>query len=102
MNFPDVQARAQEELDGLVGEERSPELDDIEKLPYIQAVIKEVGHLTRVTLQISYLLGFQTHRWRPVAPTTLPHANTEDFTYKGYLIPKGTIIFINACGSLFR
>ena len=100
MNFPDAQARAQEEIDSLIGEERSPKLDDIERLPYIQAVIKEVGYPTRVALQTSDLLGFQTHRWRPVAPLALPHANTEDFTYKGYLIPKGTTIFVNSCGSL--
>lgn len=46
---------------------------------------------------MSDLLCPQTHRWRPVAPAALPHASTEDFTYKGYLIPKGTIIFVNAC-----
>lgn len=43
VNFPNVQARAHEELDGVIGNERSPELDDIERLPYIQAIIKEVG-----------------------------------------------------------
>ncbi|KAF9647627.1 cytochrome P450 [Thelephora ganbajun] len=80
VNFPDVQARAQEELDSVIGGEHSPQPDDIERLPYIQAVIKE------------------THRWRPVAPTTLPHANIEDFSYQDYIIPKGTIIFINAWG----
>jgi len=42
VNFPDVQARAQEELDSVIGNEGSPQLDDIERLPYIQAVIKEV------------------------------------------------------------
>jgi cytochrome P450 len=43
VNFPHVQVRAQEELDNVVGDERSPKLDDIERLPYIQAIIKEVG-----------------------------------------------------------
>lgn len=47
VNFPAVQARAQEELDSVIGDERSPQLDDIERLPYIQAVIKEVrGSIT--------------------------------------------------------
>jgi len=50
VNFPDVQARAQEELDGVLGDERSPELDDIEGLPYLQAVIKEVGRPTMILL----------------------------------------------------
>ena len=42
VNFPEVQARAQQELDSVIGDERPPQLDDIERLPYIQAVIKEV------------------------------------------------------------
>jgi len=42
VKFPDTQARAQEELDSVIGGERPPQLDDIERLPYIQAVIKEV------------------------------------------------------------
>ena len=50
VNFPDVQARAQEELDSVLGNERSPQLDDIERLPYIQAVVKEVGHSTLTIL----------------------------------------------------
>ena len=48
VNFPDVQGRAQEELDNIIGDERSPQLDDIEKLPYIRAVIKEVRRRTTV------------------------------------------------------
>ena len=49
VNFPDVQARAQEELDNIIGDERSPQLDDIERLPYIQAVIKEVRRRATVS-----------------------------------------------------
>jgi cytochrome P450 len=45
VNFPEVQRLAQEEIDRVVGDERSPLLDDIERLPYIQAVIKEVSFL---------------------------------------------------------
>ena len=56
VNFPDVQARAQEELDSVIGDERSPGLVDIERLPYIQAVIKEVGRPTVIILQASDVL----------------------------------------------
>ena len=56
VNFPDVQARAQEELDSVIGDERSPDIDDIERLPYIQAVIKEVGCPTVMMLQMPDVL----------------------------------------------
>ena len=39
---PDVQRKAQEEIDRVVGRERAPTLDDLPNLPYIQAIIKEV------------------------------------------------------------
>lgn len=48
VNFPNAQARAQEELDNIIGDERSPQLDDIERLPYIQAIVKEVRRRTTV------------------------------------------------------
>jgi hypothetical protein len=56
VNFPDVQLRAQEELDSVIGDERSPQPDDIERLPYIQAVIKEVR--CRITMFPNRLTSF--------------------------------------------
>lgn len=39
---PDKQAKAQEELDGVIGKcERLPEYGDEEKLPYLCALLKE-------------------------------------------------------------
>ena len=42
---PDVQKRAQEELDRVVGTDRLPTLDDRENLPFVNAVIMEVMRL---------------------------------------------------------
>jgi len=78
--FPEVQTKAQEELDRVVGDHRMPQLEDFGNLPYIQAVIQE------------------THRFRPVAPLAVPHATLEDEVYNGYIIPKGSTIFVNAWG----
>uniref|UniRef100_A0A0W0F4D7 Putative cytochrome P450 n=1 Tax=Moniliophthora roreri TaxID=221103 RepID=A0A0W0F4D7_MONRR len=39
--FPDAQRKAQEEIDRVIGHERSPILEDFKDLPYIQALIKE-------------------------------------------------------------
>ncbi|GAB1201496.1 hypothetical protein APSETT445_000070 [Aspergillus pseudonomiae] len=74
---PDVQKRAQEEIDRVVGTSRLPDMSDREGLPYIDAVVKEVL------------------RWHPVTPLGVSHASSEDDTYKGYLIPKGAILVPN-------
>ncbi|CAE6431290.1 unnamed protein product [Rhizoctonia solani] len=78
IHSPDVQAKAQEELDAILNDQRLPEMEDQDSLPYIDRVIKEVL------------------RWRPVAPLGVPHASAEDDTYKGYFIPKGTVVMANA------
>jgi cytochrome P450 len=39
---PDIQARAQAELDSVVGTDRLPTFDDRDSLPYINAICKEV------------------------------------------------------------
>lgn len=40
--YPDVQQRAQAEIDEVVGRDRLPSPDDGPNLPYVSAVIKEV------------------------------------------------------------
>ncbi|CAL1707417.1 unnamed protein product [Somion occarium] len=77
---PDVKARAQKEIDDVIGDGRSPDLEDIEHLPYIRALINEV------------------HRCRPAAPTSIPHAATTDERIGGFFIPKGSMIFMNIWG----
>ncbi|KAL1613275.1 hypothetical protein SLS60_001507 [Paraconiothyrium brasiliense] len=74
--FPDVQKKAQEELDRVIGN-RLPVSADREKLPYIEALVSE------------------THRWHPVAPMALPHASTKDDIINGYRIPKGSLLLPN-------
>lgn len=49
--YPSALKRAQEEIDSIVGDERLPSFADREKLPYINAIVKE------------------TLRWENVAPT---------------------------------
>lgn len=78
--FPDVQKKAQAEIDKVVGNDRLPTPEDFPYLSYIQAVIKEV------------------HRWRPLAPLAMPHGTIEEISYRGYRIPAGSIIFVNNWG----
>ncbi|KAF9447572.1 cytochrome P450 [Macrolepiota fuliginosa MF-IS2] len=74
---PDKQAKAQEELDRVVGHGRLPDYNDEPNLPYLSAVIKE------------------TFRWRPVTPMGVPHCSEGDDVYNGYLIPSGSIMIVN-------
>lgn len=40
--YPDVQAKAQAEIDRVVGRDRLPEISDRDDLPYVNAVMLEV------------------------------------------------------------
>ncbi|CAO1638006.1 unnamed protein product [Sympodiomycopsis kandeliae] len=77
MSFPDVQKKAQEEVDRQVGRERMPAFADMPHLPYIQAVVDE------------------TFRWRPVAAGGFAHRVVSHDAYRGYCVPKGSIIIPN-------
>ncbi len=74
---PDVQQKAQAELEAVVGPHRLPDHGDKPNLPYIDALIKEVM------------------RWVPALPFSLPHATSEDTECDGYFIPAGTILLPN-------
>ncbi|KAI0297641.1 cytochrome P450 [Russula brevipes] len=75
--YPETQARAQAELDAVVGRTRLPSFADYPHLPYIRAMVKEAL------------------RWRPVDPVGLPHRSIEDDWYEGMFIPKGTVCIAN-------
>lgn len=74
---PEVQRKAQTELDRVCGTDRAPQFSDFENLPYINCIIKE---------------GL---RWRPTARTALPHCVTKEDIYDDYLIPKNSTVFMS-------
>lgn len=51
--YPDVQKRAQEELDKVVGRARIPTFADMPHLPYLRAMVKEV---TRWRIPVPFAL----------------------------------------------
>ncbi|KAJ9622956.1 hypothetical protein H2204_011300 [Knufia peltigerae] len=72
------QKKAYDELDEVIGHDRSPDWSDEACLPYIDPIIKE------------------TLRWRSVTiPGGIPHAPIQDDIYNGYRIPAGTNITAN-------
>lgn len=75
--YPDIQKRAQAELDCVVGRSRLPTLEDEKNLPYCHAIIKEVERCHN-----PFWLG-------------TPHTAMEDFVYRGKVIPKDTVVVLN-------
>ncbi|CAK5263858.1 unnamed protein product [Mycena citricolor] len=80
--YPECQAKAQAEIDEVVGRGRLPTMDDREQLPYTNALCKEVL------------------RWFVSGPTGLPHTVKEEFVFSlpdgpPMLIPKGVAIIPN-------
>lgn len=41
--FPEAQKRAHEEMDAVVGIEEPPKFEDLKRLPYMRAILDEVG-----------------------------------------------------------
>ncbi|KAG7085967.1 hypothetical protein E1B28_003492 [Marasmius oreades] len=75
--YPEIQKKAQDELDRVVGRDRLPTIADEKDLPYIHAIIKEVERCHN-----PFWLG-------------TPHVNNADFTYRGQFIPKNTVLVLN-------
>ncbi|OQE34545.1 hypothetical protein PENCOP_c017G04051 [Penicillium coprophilum] len=65
MLFPDVQHKAQAEMDELLSNPTLPSATDRESLPYVNAIVKEAI------------------RWHPVAPMGIPHKTDEDDMING-------------------
>ena len=76
--FPDVQRKAQAELDAVVGPSRLPTFEDRTSLPYVNAIVKECM------------------RWHVVVTLGIPHRTTADATCSGYFVPEGTVVVTNA------
>jgi cytochrome P450 len=65
---PEIQKRAQDELNAVVGRSRPPTFVDAPDLPFIQALVKE------------------SLRWRPVLSLVVPHRT---IGMKGCSFPRG-------------
>jgi cytochrome P450 len=74
---PKAMKKAQEELDRVVGKGELPDSSHEDKLPYIDALIKEIL------------------RWSPPLPLAFPNRAMQDDVYRGYLIPKGATVLEN-------
>lgn len=74
IKYPKVQGNMQQEIDSVVCQKRSPCMEDRKSLPFTDAVIHEIQRLM------------------DIVPMSVPRYALKDFTFRGYTIPKGTLI----------
>uniref|UniRef100_A0A3Q2XXV7 Cytochrome P450 2K1-like n=3 Tax=Hippocampus comes TaxID=109280 RepID=A0A3Q2XXV7_HIPCM len=72
--YPHIQEKIREELNQVIGD-RQVQVEDRKNLPYTDAVIHE------------------TQRLANIIPMALPHRTSQDVTFHGYFIKKGTTVY---------
>jgi hypothetical protein len=95
--YPELQKKAQAEIDAVVGSNpsRLPDFHDRPSLPYINAVLKESS---RWNLVVPLGRPFVIIIIATILTSSegIPHMSTTDDEYNGFYIPKGTIMMGNA------
>lgn len=76
-NRPEIQAKAQEELDRIIGRDTLPTVEDLARLPYLFACLAE------------------SMRFRTIGPLAVPHKASVDTEVGGYRIPSGAQVLGN-------
>ncbi|KAM4694853.1 cytochrome P450 2K4-like [Discoglossus pictus] len=71
--YPEIQKKVHNEIDKVIGSSL-PKMDHRKNMPYTDAVIHEV------------------QRFASIIPTNVPRETTQDVTFRGYFIPKGTFV----------
>ncbi|KAM3932778.1 cytochrome P450 2K1-like [Leptodactylus fuscus] len=71
IKYPKIQRKVQNEIDKIIGSAR-PQMEHRKQMPYTDAVIHE------------------TQRYGDILLTNIPHETSQDVTFRGYFIPKGT------------
>eukprot|EP00079_Xenopus_tropicalis_P025900 XP_012819509.1 PREDICTED: cytochrome P450 2K4-like [Xenopus tropicalis] len=71
MKYPEVQKKVQDEIEKVIGS-AEPRVEHRKNMPYTDAVIHEIQRFANIT------------------PMNCPYATSQDVTFKGYFLPKGT------------
>ncbi|XP_011797374.1 PREDICTED: cytochrome P450 2E1 [Colobus angolensis palliatus] len=74
MKYPEIEEKLHEEIDRVIGPSRIPAIKDRQEMPYMDAVVHEI------------------QRFITLVPSNLPHEATRDTIFRGYIIPKGTVV----------
>ncbi|KFP07213.1 Cytochrome P450 2H1, partial [Calypte anna] len=73
--YPEIVGKIQEEIDSVIGRDRSPCMADRSQMPYTDAVVHEI------------------QRFIDFLPFNVPHSVIRDTKIRDYFIPKDTMIF---------
>ncbi|CAE6500445.1 unnamed protein product [Rhizoctonia solani] len=84
VRHPEVQTRAQEEIDRVTNSQRLPSMADRDSMPYVRCIVQEVL------------------RWQPPVPLGVPRSTAKDDEYRGYFIPKGSIVAMSREESVYK
>nr|XP_020007860.1 cytochrome P450 2C18-like isoform X3 [Castor canadensis] len=83
LKHPEVSVKIQEEIERVIGRQRSPCMQDRGCMPYTDAVIHEI------------------QRYIDLIPNNLPHVVMKDIQFREYFIPKGTNIVTSLTSVLY-
>ncbi|KAM3930488.1 cytochrome P450 2K1-like [Leptodactylus fuscus] len=73
MKYPEIQIKVQNEIERVIGSAQ-PKAEHRKQMPYTDAVIHEI------------------QRFGDIIPGNLPHSTVRDVTFRGYSLPKDTIV----------